>query len=290
MRHLSDHTVRAYRNDLCDCLASFSEQFSISTTLELSDHLNSCDFRIYLSGLYERLDKASICRRVSAIRSFFRFLKGQGWIQKNASVLIHLPKKAKNLPAFLGIEDVFELLAAPDLTTRLGKRDHALLELMYGAGLRVSEIVGLNCGDLDDSQGWVRVFGKGSKERMCPFGTPAREAIQSYLANRLGLLPPLPEEPLFVNFKGSRLSSRSVGRILAKQLLRAASAKTISPHGLRHSFATHLLCAGADLRTIQELLGHAQLSTTQRYTHVDLGTLLDEYRCVHPLAKVPSSE
>ncbi len=144
----------------------------------------------------------------------------------------------------------------------------------------MSEAVGLDIGDVDLSSGWVRVMGKGSKERTVPFGTPAAQALQAYLADRPEVERTL---PLFVNYRGSRLTTRSVARVLAKHLVRIASAKSLSPHGLRHSFATHLMAAGADLRTIQELLGHARLSTTQRYTHVDLGGLLDEYRTAHPL-------
>jgi integrase/recombinase XerC len=204
--------------------------------------------------------------------------------------LVPSPKAESKLPRFLKIEEMQELVEAPDLSTWLGKRDRALFELLYGSGLRVSEGVGLSLKDLDLANGWVRVLGKGSKERTVPFGSAAREAIENYLAARPALSQgPLESQgsdnpPLFVNYQGTRLTSRSVARILAKHLVRIASAKNLSPHGLRHSFATHLLAAGADLRTIQELLGHARLSTTQRYTHVDLGALLDEYRGTHPLA------
>jgi integrase/recombinase XerC len=174
------------------------------------------------------------------------------------------------------------LIEAPDLGTVLGRRDRAIFEIIYGSGLRVSECVGLNAGDVDLQSGWVKVLGKGNKERTVPFGGPAGKAIEESLADR-----PSTEasSPLFVNFRGTRLTARSVARILVKHLVRMAATRSISPHGLRHSFATHLLAAGADLRTIQELLGHARLSTTQRYTHVDLGALLDEYRDAHPLAK-----
>lgn len=186
----------------------------------------------------------------------------------------------KQLPKFLKIEEVQELIGAPDTSTRLGRRDRALFELIYGSGLRVSEAVGLNHGDLDLKSGWVRVFGKGSKERTVPFGSPAREALENMLSDTVSSSS---DDPLFTNFRGSRLTARSVARILTKHLVRIAASRMISPHGLRHSFATHLLGAGADLRSIQELLGHERLSTTQRYTHVDLGTLVDEYRESHPL-------
>jgi len=186
----------------------------------------------------------------------------------------------RSLPEFLKIEEAKELIDAPDISTILGRRDRAIFEVIYGCGLRVSEAVGLNRGDIDFASSWIKVFGKGSKERTVPIGPPACAAIEAMLADRAGLRG---NSPLFVNFRGTRLTSRSVARMLEKHLLRIAAARSISPHGLRHSFATHLLAAGADLRAIQELLGHARLSTTQRYTHVDLGALLDEYREAHPL-------
>jgi integrase/recombinase XerC len=187
------------------------------------------------------------------------------------------------LPKFLKIEEADELVGAPDSTTRLGRRDRALFETLYGCGLRVSEAVGLNVGDVDLGAGWVKVMGKGSKERQVPLGPQARQAIEDCLADRVRIEG---TDPLFVNFRGSRLTARSVARILTKHLIRIASSKSLSPHGLRHSFATHLLAKGADLRTIQEMLGHARLSTTQRYTHVDLGALVEEYQATHPLKSV----
>jgi len=186
----------------------------------------------------------------------------------------------KTLPQFLKIEEMRELIEAPDLSTQLGRRDRAIFELIYGSGLRVSEAVGLDLKDLDLKQGWVRVFGKGSKERTVPFGSQARDALENMISDHENQTN---DSPLFTNFRGSRLTSRSVARVLTKHLLRIAASRSISPHGLRHSFATHLLSAGADLRSIQELLGHERLSTTQRYTHVDLGALVDEYRESHPL-------
>ncbi len=282
-RNLSLHTLRAYRSDLEHWLGHLSAKNEIILVDHLVTQLTAVSFRAYLADLHETHEKSSICRRLSSIRSFFRFMKSQGWIEKNVSVLISHPKSQIHLPTFLGVEEMETLLAAPDVSTFLGKRDRALIELMYGAGLRVAEAVGLNCSDVDWSRGWVRVFGKGSRERFCPFGSSAALALNEYLSARghLGV----GDRPLFVNFQKTRLSTRSVGRILAKQLVRVASGKSISPHGLRHSFATHLLSSGADLRTIQELLGHAQLSTTQRYTHVDLGALLNDYSRLHPLSE-----
>jgi integrase/recombinase XerC len=196
--------------------------------------------------------------------------------------LVPTPKAQRKLPRFLKVEEIFELIHAPDVATILGRRDRALFELLYASGLRVSEVVSLDVVDLDLGGGWVRVLGKGAKERSVPFGAPAREALEAMLGDRPDVAMQA-DVPLFVNFRGGRLTSRSVAKILTRHLVRLASAKSLSPHGLRHSFATHLLAAGADLRTIQELLGHARLSTTQRYTHVDLGVLMDEYRDAHPL-------
>jgi integrase/recombinase XerC len=277
-RNCSPHTLRAYETDLRHWMGSLADP-------DLND-LKPAELRRYLAGLYDTHERSSLCRRLAAIRSFLRFLRAQGKLKRNIAILVPTPKAKKKLPRFLKIEEVSELIDAPDPATRLGRRDRALFELMYASGLRVGEAVGLDIGDLDLAKGWVRVFGKGSKERMVPFGPPAAEALQAYLSDRASFqLQSGSEEALFLNYQGTRLSSRSVARILARNLVKAASSKTLSPHGLRHSFATHLLAAGADLRTIQELLGHANLSTTQRYTHLDLGALLDEYRNTHPLRR-----
>jgi integrase/recombinase XerC len=282
-RRASPHTLRGYRQDLEHWVADLRENRGISTVEKLGSSLQGQHIRAYLSALYDTHERSSLCRRLSAIRSFLKFLRSRGEIPRDVGLLIPSPKAEKKLPRFLKIEEVQQLIDAPDLETRLGKRDRALFELIYGCGLRVSEAVGLDLKDVDLKNGWVRVLGKGSKERTVPFGPPAREAIETYLADR----PPEAKEQtaLFVNYLGARLTTRSVARILAKHLIRIASSRTISPHGLRHSFATHLLANGADLRTIQEMLGHARLSTTQRYTHVDLGALVDEYRGTHPLQK-----
>jgi integrase/recombinase XerC len=186
------------------------------------------------------------------------------------------------LPKFLKISQIEGLIETIDSTRVLGRRDLALIETLYSTGIRVGEAVHLNFGDLDMSGRWLRVLGKGKKTRMVPIGNPACEALKRYLEDREQSSPLTPDSPLFTNFRGGRLSARSVGRILCRLLI-LSEWGTASPHALRHSFATHLLAAGADLRTIQELLGHSRLSTTQRYTHVDLGVLMDEYRAAHPL-------
>ena len=281
-RRLSSNTLRAYEHDLAHWLEDLNSR-GILDLATLSQQVDPALLRSYLSLIHDSLERASLCRRLSAIRSFLRFLRRQDWIERDVGQWVPSPPVKRGLPRFLKVEEIVELVEAPDLATTLGKRDRALFELMYGCGMRVSETTGLNIGSVDLAQGWVRVLGKGSKERMIPFGPPAKAALEAYLEVRKELEVLAPDSPLFVNFKGGRLTSRSVARILTKHLVRVESTKSLSPHGLRHSFATHLLAAGADLRTIQELLGHARLSTTQRYTHVDLGQLMDEYRETHPL-------
>lgn len=282
-RGLSQHTLRAYEIDLRDWLKDLSHRMILDLN-GLSENLKPQTLRAYLSGLYESHEKLSISRRLSSIRGFLRYLRRNGLISRDISRLVPAPKVDKNLPHFFQIDEMFELLNAPERSTFLGLRDGALFELMYGAGLRVGEAVSLNWEDLDLKEGWVRVFGKGRKVRTVPMGEQARETIKEYFerSSALGWVSQI-KDPVFVNYRGTRLSSRSVARALSKYLVKMASSKTLSPHGLRHSFATHLLAAGADLRTIQELLGHARLATTQRYTHVDLGALVDEVLSHHPL-------
>lgn len=279
-RRVSPHTLRAYALDLRHWTVDLGTR-GFAQVVDLGEGLEPIHLRSYLAKLYDSHERSSLCRRLSAIRSFLKYLRAREWIGRDVGALVPSPKMNQALPKFLKVEEVFELIEAPDCSRALGRRDRALFELMYASGLRVSETVSLDVSSLDLAGGWVRVMGKGSKERTVPFGTQARAALEVYLADRE---KGRGDEPLFVNFRGSRLSARSVARILQKHLVRIACAKSLSPHGIRHSFATHLLAAGADLRTIQEMLGHARLSTTQRYTHVDLGALVDEYRQAHPLA------
>jgi integrase/recombinase XerC len=285
-KRYSPNTLRAYRIDLDHWVSDLQnrrgERPGIATLDELNARIEVGHLRSYLSSLYESHEKTSLCRRLSAIRTFLKYLRAQKLITRDVGILVPTPKTKKTLPRFFKIEEMEELINAPDSSTVLGRRDRAIFEIIYGCGLRVSEAVGLNLSDVSLENGWVTVMGKGSKERSVPFGPPARQAIEATLSDRQDLTA---ATPLFVNCRGGRLTARSVARLLAKHLVRIAASRSISPHGLRHSFATHLLAAGADLRTIQELLGHARLSTTQRYTHVDLGALLDEYRVAHPLTK-----
>ncbi len=238
--------------------------------------------RAFLADLHRRgLKKVSAARKLAGLRTFFRFLCREGVLERNPARLIVSPRLERRHPAHLEEDEVEELLRVPgdDLAA---VRTAALLELLYGTGVRVAELVGLDLSALDLEEQTVRVLGKGSKERVVPFGKPARLALQRYLDLRETLRPR--STAVFLNRRGGRLSDRSVRTLLGRQLLRLAQARHASPHTLRHSFATHLLRRGADLRAIQELLGHASLSTTQRYTHVDTRQLLSVYRKTHPRA------
>ncbi|MBS1962754.1 MAG: tyrosine recombinase XerC [Bdellovibrionales bacterium] len=284
-RKVSSHTLRAYASDLAEWVGAMAEQ-GFADLAALDRGLKPLHLRTYLAKKVETHEKSSLCRKLSAIRSFLKHARAEGWLTRDVGSLVPSPKLERHLPKFLRIDEAEELIEAPDTATVLGRRDRAIFELIYGSGLRVSEAVGLDRGAVDLGEGWVRVLGKGSKERTIPVSPAAVAAIDSMLGDApQGDPAEARRAPLFTNFRGGRLTSRSVARILAKHLVRIAASRAISPHGLRHSFATHLLAAGADLRGIQELLGHAQLSTTQRYTHVDLGGLVDEYRAAHPLEK-----
>ncbi len=287
IKRASPHTLRAYEGDLSSWLKDGVHPHRILTCAELSKNFKAKLLRGYLAQLQDSHQKSSLCRRLSAIRSFLRYARVQGWIERDVGLLVPSPKMPKKLPRFMRIEEVSQLIEAPDTTLLLGRRDRALFEVLYSSGLRVSEAVGLNWRDVEWAQGWVSVLGKGNKMRQVPLGIPAIEALRAVQADQ-----PLANagSAVFVNFRGTVLTARSVARILARHLIRIASSDPsftarISPHGLRHSFATHLLINGADLRSIQEMLGHVRLSTTQRYTHLDLGVLTQEYLAAHPLAK-----
>ena len=284
-KHWSEETLRAYENDLLQFCEYFEKEFPenfVSPALPLA----SFHFRAFGSKLMENNQSISLARKMSTLRTFFRYLKRKSVVPQNWLPLIPSPKIEKKLPQFLKIEEVLELMKAPDESTWTGKRDRALLELLYGCGLRVSEIADLKRSSLSAREGWVSVLGKGKKERWVPLNPTIEDTLQAYFKER----PPVEDPDLvFVNHRLSRLTARSIARILSRQLLRATHLLPISlnasPHALRHSFATHLLTAGADLRSIQELLGHASLSTTQRYTHLNLGELMDSYHNAHPLSK-----
>ncbi len=279
-RGSSGHTLRSYRVDLEDFFGFLREK-GLPQDPGGIDHLH---LRLYLSHLTRRgLKRSSISRKLSAIRSFFRYLKREGLIKRNPAQLVSTPKFMKGLPRWLTVEEAFSLVEAPPQGDAKGIRDRAILELLYSSGLRVGELVGLDLGDIDLKEGLVRVLGKGGKERLVPVGGKACEALGLYLKVRGSFGPK--EDALFLNRWGRRLSARSVGRIVKEYALRGEVLKPVTPHVLRHTFATHMLDGGADLRAIQELLGHARLSTTQRYTHVSLSTLMEVYDRAHPRAK-----
>ncbi len=288
-KNWSKETLRAYQSDLEQFTAYLKASHDFTEEKHLKE-LGAFHFRGFTSELLAKNETISVARKMSSLRTLFRYLKRKKIIEKNWLTLIPSPKPERKLPEFLKIEEILELLRAPDESTWMGKRDKALLELMYGCGLRVSEVANLRRPDLSARPDWIRVMGKGRKERWVPITPLAQSSLENYFVAR-----PIPADPdlVFINYRGTVLTDRSMARILGRQLLRAASLspgwldqnRKISPHALRHSFATHLLSAGADLRSIQELLGHSRLSTTQRYTHLNLGELQDAYLIAHPLSK-----
>jgi len=244
--------------------------------------------RKYLSFLHRKNKKSSIARKISTLRSFYKYLVREQVIPSNPAKSISTPKVEKTLPTTLTVDEAFRLMESPKTipeklfregSREKGLRDRAILELLYSSGLRVGELVGLNSNQLDLDLGIVRVMGKGRKERIVPVGVKAIEVLKTYLEER-GILNG--EEPIFINSLGGRLTARSVGRLIKKYSRHSGIFRKVSPHSLRHTFATHLLDAGADIREIQEMLGHSSLSTTQRYTHVSMGKLMEVYDKAHP--------
>jgi integrase/recombinase XerC len=291
LRHLaleknsSAHTVKSYREDLTQAVAFFRERNGGKTPnpSQLSTRL----LRAHLAWLHEQgYARTTIARRLAAVRSWCRFLCRQGILASNPANGLRGPRQDKPLPHFVQREDMLRLLAAPPADKPLGLRDRALLETLYSAGLRVSELTALNLVDLDLDDGLATVRGKGKRERLAMLGPPAVEAIRQWLPARATLAGGRAVElpALFLNKNGTRLTSRSVGRLLEKYLAQAGLDPRTTPHTLRHSFATHLLDAGADIRSVQELLGHRSLGTTQIYTHVSTQRLRDSYHQAHPRA------
>jgi integrase/recombinase XerC len=299
-RNASAHTVSAYDSDLSQFLAFAAEHLNIEPAKLEPGHLELETVRAFMARLYKQGQaRASVARKLSALRAVGRYMKREGWIETDPSALARAPRREQRVPAHLTIDEMSRLLEMPDATEPLGRRDRAMLELFYASGLRLSELVGLDLEDVNLAQRMVRVMGKGGKERLVPFNDSARQAIAAWLKDRVALVNPKAQIPkpksqgrsgrareaVFVNARGSRLTGRSVQRFVARYVAACSTRFGISPHALRHSFATHLLAAGADLRAIQELLGHVQLSTTQRYTHVNAAQLLAVYRSAHPRAK-----
>jgi len=291
-RNVSVHTLRNYESDLTqflDYLAPADPTTGKRKEPALSqiDHIT---IREWLSCLHsDHKKKTSIARKLAALRTFFQFLVREGVLELNPAKLVATPRKEKKLPVHLSIEDAVRFIETPDTDTDFGKRDRAILELLYATGVRVSELVQLDLRDIDFKNKLLRVTGKRRKERIVPFGDPAAKALQQYMNAREGFLMNAPvtkrdSRPLILNYQGTRMTTRSVGRLVEKYIRLCAGIHDISPHALRHSFATHLLDSGADLRDIQELLGHARLSTTQIYTHVSMEKLIEVYDKAHPKA------
>ncbi len=272
---VSPHTLTAYSEDL--------KEFSSQINKRAKD-IDYLDIRSFLAYLHHRkLKKTSIARKLASIRSLFKYLYREGHVKTNPAKLVSSPKVPKSIPKFLPIDELFLLMDKPQGDTFKLTRDKAILELLYSSGLRVSELTALDMGDFDINEAIVNVEGKGRKERIVPIGSKAIDAIRNYLPERIALKKKSPA--LFLNNRGGRLTQRSVRRILLHYSRMINLNGGLSPHTLRHSFATHLLHGGADLRSIQELLGHSSLSTTQKYTHVDIRHLTEVYDKAHPMAK-----
>ncbi len=291
LRHLaleknaSAHTVKSYREDLVQALEFFRGRLGGAGTQPA--HLNTRLLRAHLAWLHEQgYARSTIARRLAAVRSWCRFLCRQGVLVNNPADGLRGPRQDKKLPHFVSREDMARLLAAPPADLPLGVRDRAILETLYSAGVRVSELTGLNLTDVDLDDGLATVRGKGKRERLALLGPQAVDALRLWLEQRVALAGPraAKQPALFLNRRGTRLSSRSVGRLLEKYLAQAGLDPRTSPHTLRHSFATHLLDAGADIRSVQELLGHRSLGTTQIYTHVSTQRLRESYHKAHPRA------
>jgi integrase/recombinase XerC len=287
-RNVAAHTLRNYLSDLAQ-LRQFLIEKGLCLDQDGAVDVRKVDIyvvRAYLASLTKNRKKSSIGRKLAALKGFFRYLVATQTIEKDPLLLIHSPKQEKPLPNFLSVDDVFRLLDSLKVDSSLDVRDRAILEVFYSTGIRVSELVGFNWSDVDFQLGIIRVVGKGSKERIVPIGEVALQTLRDYgqEVRKKWHLPCTGENPVFLNNRGGRITTRSVARIVEKHLREAGIAIKMGPHGLRHSFATHLLNSGADLRVIQELLGHASLSTTQRYTHLNLDQLTAVYDKAHPRA------
>lgn len=282
-RNVSINTVAAYRDDL-ESFTSFlcNDYFTLARDQLDWQRVDHLTIRAYLAFLArKKLSRSSSARHLSALRSFFKFLMREGAVTMNPARAVATPRREKPLPSVLQTSEVTALLEMPDLETPLGIRDRAWIELMYASGLRISELVSIDLDDIELRARLVKIRGKGAKERIVPFGSKAADAIRNYLTVRH---PAEEEDALFLNHRGQRITARSVRRLFDRYVRAASLRAGVSPHTLRHSFATHLLNAGADLRAIQELLGHASLSTTQKYTHLHDAQLLEVYKKAHPRA------
>ena len=304
-RNASAHTVRAYESDLSQFLDHAAALADVKRAALEPSHLDRAALRGFLAGLHKRgLSRASAARKLAAARTFLRYLRREGMVDDDAGAMVPTPKRDVRMPVHLSEQEMARLVTAPALDAPLGRRDRAILELFYASGLRLSELAALDADDVNLSAQMVRALGKGGKQRIVPFNKSTASAIRAYLKDRELLVRererpaqagryasrntsrsrPDRAEPLFVNYRGTRLTVRSIDRMVRRYAAASGARLGVSPHALRHSFATHLLQRGADLRAIQELLGHARLSTTQRYTHVNTAQLVEVYRKSHPRA------
>ena len=292
-RNLSPNTKKNYLADIRQ-FKMFLDDNKISAKKDDSQDMIDIDhmvIRAYLGSLYrEGLKKVTISRKITSIRTFFNYLLRKGKMKLNTAQMVQSPKIEKYIPVFLSVDEMFTLFDAKSLTKAIDLRDRAIMEMFYSSGIRLSELVGLNRGDIDFNQGLMKIRGKGKKERIVPVGDLAMGAIKRYLEKIREISCTNSEnnsdKPIFINREGSRLSTRSVARILDKLVLASGLGRKISPHTLRHTFATHMMEAGADLRYIQEFLGHESLSTTQKYTSVSVGRLLEVYDKAHPKSRM----
>ena len=300
-RNLSPHTRRAYDTDLSQFLESLARQHACRPSQLAIARFDTSGAREFLADMHRRgISRASAARRLAALRTFARYLVREGRLGEDPTAVIAAPRRDQTLPAHLPVDEITRLIEMPDRATRAGRRDRAILELLYASGLRLSELVDLDLEDVNLSGRIVRVRGKGRKERLVPFNQATSTALRAMTADH-GSTPGVERRPsnrgrpasvhtrrrhaLFLNLRGGRLTTRSVDRVVRRYVREAAIQQGISPHALRHTFATHLLQAGADLRSIQELLGHARLTTTQRYTHLDVARLMSVYKDAHPRAR-----
>ena len=281
----SHHTIVNYRRDLLEFANKAGKEIDLGV-------IDAPIIRNYVYSLNIKNKSSSVARKLSAVRSFFKFLEQENMIHRNPMGSISMPKQEQHIPVFLSVDEVFALLESPGMGDNFATRDRAGLELLYSTGMRVSELVACNLASLDFESEMVRVKGKGNRERMVPIGTQAIKTLRAYLPereaflrNRLQQGKMIDKEAVFLNNRGTRLTTRSVERLIAEYGRKAGINKPVTPHVLRHSFATHLLEMGADLRSVQELLGHASLSTTQKYTHVDMVHLMKVYDKAHPKAR-----
>ena len=311
-RDLSPHTLRAYESDLTQFLGYVAAAADLRKQELSASHLDRWALRGFLADLHKQgQPRATTARKLAAVRTFLRWLRREGVIEDDPGALVPTPKRDIRMPAHLSETEMTALLDAPSGDTELSRRDRAILELFYASGLRLSELAGLDVDDVNLSGRMVRVLGKGRKQRLVPFNTTTATALRTWLKDRAAVVRRVrlqadssgpagagrhagpakagrdvrQGDPLFVNYRGTRLTVRSIDRLVRRYVAASSARMGISPHALRHSFATHLLERGADLRAIQELLGHARISTTQRYTHVNAAQLLDVYRKAHPRAR-----